>query len=67
MYSKKNKKLIDKLLNDKKFQEIVNQDLGHVQNVKVDWENNQIIFQGESLGKILKIDEILEVLKTQIQ
>ena len=67
MYSKENKKLIDKLLNDKKFQEIVNQDLGHVQNVKVDWENNQIIFQGESLGKILKIDEILEVLKTQIQ
>lgn len=62
----KKKEKIDKLLEDKKFQALVQSDIGIVPRVKVDWDKNEILFEGSEGKKILKIDETLAVLDNQI-
>jgi len=61
------KELIDKLLSDNKFRSMVENDIGIVFKVDVDWENNNINFYGSDGAKQLKIDATLAVLKGEIQ
>ena len=64
----KDKKIIDKLLNDIDFRKIVNDDVGVLlAPVLVDWENNKIIFIGEKASKEIFIDATLATIKGEFQ
>lgn len=60
------KEIIDKLLHDKGFTNIVEADIGKVLKVQVDWPQNQIRFYEEKSGKSIPIDATLSELKGQV-
>ncbi len=61
------KEMIDQLLNNTGFREMVTNDIGSVLKVNVNWDKNNIVFYGMNATKEIKIDETLAVLRGQIQ
>jgi hypothetical protein len=56
------KEIVDKLLNDKGFQKIVEADIGENVKVEVDWDNDMIRFFGSRGSKQIGLNETIEVL-----
>ena len=61
--SKRNKDLIDRFLADREFQQWVELDMGLVQRVRVDWDNDQLIFFGRTKQATMRISECLKTIR----
>lgn len=61
--TKQNKDLIDRLLADREFQRWVELDMGIVKRVRVDWDNNKLIFFGKTRQGTMRISEVLKTIK----
>lgn len=65
LYTKENIALIDMLLNDSEFRRVVEDDLGKVLRVQVDWEKNEVRFYGTRSAKMLSLPELINDLKSK--
>lgn len=62
-YTKKREMLVNKLLKDPGFQSMVEQKIGFVSSVKVNWKTNEIIAIGAISSMKWVLDEIVEYLE----
>jgi len=64
--NKENKKLIKQLLKDKEFKKIVEEDIGKVSKIEVDWEIGEIRFYGEKQTASVDLNITIALLKNQM-